>query len=209
MHCPVCAAENRQTAKFCNECGAELSLRCPACGTGHGVGQKSCEECARHSVRRRPPSPRRSRTPLYTAERDELRVASVLFVDLADFTSLAESRDAEDVRDLLSGYFDAARTIVERYGGAIEKFIGDAVMAVWGVPKAREDDAERAVRAALDIIDAVSTFGERAKVPGMRARAGVVTGQVAAQTNTGEGIVVGTGSTRPRGFRRRPSPERC
>ena len=130
----------------------------------------------------------------YTAERDRAAREQYpfLFVDLVeDFTSLAESRDAEDVRDLLSGYFDAARTIVERYGGAIEKFIGDAVMAVWGVPRAREDDAERAVRAALEIIDAVSTFGERAEVPERAARAGVVTGQVAAQTNSGEGIVVG------------------
>ncbi len=192
MQCPVCAAENRQAAKFCNECGAELSLRCSACGTGHRAGQKFCEECGA-TLGAAPPA---TAAPVANAtvtppSATELRVASVLFVDLVDFTSLAESRDAEDVRELLSGYFDAARTIVERYGGGIEKFIGDAVMAVWGVPRAREDDAERAVRAALEIIDAVATFGERAEAPGLRARAGVVTGQVAAQTNSGEGIVVG------------------
>ena len=78
---------------------------------------------------------------------------SVLFVDLVGFTSLSEQRDAEDVRALLGGYFDEARKVVDRYGGVIEKFIGDAVMAVWGVPTAREDDAERAVRAALEIVD--------------------------------------------------------
>ena len=73
----------------------------------------------------------------------------MLFVDLVGFTTLAESRDSEDVRELLGRYFDRTRTIVERYGGTLEKFIGDAVMAVWGAPVALEDDAERAVRAAL------------------------------------------------------------
>ena len=116
---------------------------------------------------------------------------SVLFVDLVGFTSLSESRDAEDVRELLGRYFDSARTIVDRYGGVIEKFIGDAVMAVWGVPVAREDDAERAVRAALEVVDAVAVFGAEVGAPGLAARAGVVTGQVAALENPGEGLVVG------------------
>jgi hypothetical protein len=74
---------------------------------------------------------------------------SVLFCDLVGFTPLAETKDPEDVRELLSGYFNLARAIVARYGGVVEKFIGDAVMAVWGAPVAKEDDAERAVRAAL------------------------------------------------------------
>ena len=120
-----------------------------------------------------------------------MRLVSVLFVDLVGFTALSESRDAADVRELLGRYFDSARTIVERYGGTIEKFIGDAVMAVWGVPVAREDDAERAVRAALDVVDAVRQFGTEIDAPQLRARAGVVTGQVAALENPGEGLVVG------------------
>jgi class 3 adenylate cyclase/tetratricopeptide (TPR) repeat protein len=112
-------------------------------------------------------------------------------VDLVGFTSLSEGREAEDVRELLDRYFLAARTIVERYGGAIEKFIGDAVMAVWGAPVAREDDAERAVRAALEIVDAVAVFGAEVGDPGLRARAGVVTGQAAAMESAHEGLVVG------------------
>ena len=73
---------------------------------------------------------------------------SVLFADLVGFTTLAEGRDAEETRELLTRYFDLSRDVIERYGGTVEKFIGDAVMAVWGVPVAHEDDAERAVRTA-------------------------------------------------------------
>lgn len=121
----------------------------------------------------------------------ELRFVSVLFLDLVGFTSLSEGREPEDVRELLDRYFVSARTVVERYGGVVEKFIGDAVMAVWGSQAAQEDDAERAVRAALELVDAVAAFGEEVAAPQLRARAGVVTGQVAALENPGEGIVVG------------------
>src|SRR6202035_5566917 len=94
-----------------------------------------------------------------------------------------EARDPEAVRELLSEYFDRARTVVGRYGGVVEKFIGDAVMAVWGTPAATEGDAERAVRAALDLVAAVEALG---------ARAGVVTGEVAVSLGAvGEGMVAG------------------
>jgi class 3 adenylate cyclase/tetratricopeptide (TPR) repeat protein len=116
---------------------------------------------------------------------------SVLFVDLVGYTSLSEQRDAEDARELLSRYFDTARTIVARYGGTVEKFIGDAVMAVWGTPVAREDDAERAVRAGIELVDAVNAFGQEVGAAELQARAGVVTGQVASIATPGEGLVVG------------------
>ena len=116
---------------------------------------------------------------------------SVLFVDLVGYTSLSEALDAEDVRDLLGHYFDAARRIVERYGGTIEKFIGDAVMAVWGTPVAREDDVERAVRAALELVDAVAALRHEVDAPNLQARAGVVTGQAALLASQEEGVVVG------------------
>ncbi len=91
----------------------------------------------------------------------EMRLVSVLFVDIVSYTALSESRDPEDVRELLARYYEGARAIVERYGGTLEKFIGDAVMAVWGAPVAREDDAERAVRAALELVEAVGALGRR------------------------------------------------
>jgi class 3 adenylate cyclase/predicted ATPase len=122
----------------------------------------------------------------------ERRVCSVLFCDVVGFTPLSEARDPEAVRELLSGYFSVARTVISRYGGVVEKFIGDAVMAVWGTPAATEGDAERAVRAALDLVAAVAELGTHAGVPGLAARAGVVTGEVAVTLGAvGEGMVAG------------------
>jgi class 3 adenylate cyclase/predicted ATPase len=122
----------------------------------------------------------------------ERRVCSVIFCDLVGFTPLSEGRDPEEVRELLSGYFAAARTVIGRYGGVVEKFIGDAVMAVWGAPVASEGDAERAVRAALDVVTAVRQLGVDAGIPGLAARAGVVTGEVAVTLGaTHEGMVAG------------------
>jgi class 3 adenylate cyclase/tetratricopeptide (TPR) repeat protein len=122
----------------------------------------------------------------------ERRVCSVLFCDVVGFTPLSESRDPEVVRELLSGYFEVARTVIGRYGGVVEKFIGDAVMAVWGTPVAAEGDTERAVRAGLDLVVAVAEMGADAGVPGLAARAGVVTGEVAVTLGaTSEGMVAG------------------
>ena len=122
----------------------------------------------------------------------ERRRVSVLFADLVGFTTLSESRDPEEVRELLSRYFDTCRRLVELYGGTVEKFIGDAVMAVWGAPVAQEDDAERAVRTALDLVAAVSSLGDELEAPELRARAGVLTGEAAVNIGVvGEGMVAG------------------
>ncbi len=119
-------------------------------------------------------------------------MCSVLFCDVVGFTPLSESRDPEAVRELLSRYFEVARTVIGRYGGVVEKFIGDAVMAVWGAPVAAEGDPERAVRAALDLVTAVGELGAETGVPGLAARAGVVTGEVAVTIGAiGEGMVAG------------------
>jgi class 3 adenylate cyclase/tetratricopeptide (TPR) repeat protein len=122
----------------------------------------------------------------------ERRLVSVLFADLVGFTTLSESRDAEEVRELLSRYFDTCRRLVERYGGTVEKFIGDAVMAVWGTPTANEDDAERAVRTALDLVAAVSGLADELGAVELRLRAGVLTGEAAVTVGAqGEGMVAG------------------
>ena len=129
----------------------------------------------------------------------ERRVCSVLFCDLVGFTPLSESRDPEEVRELLSAYFGVARTVIGRYGGVVEKFIGDAVMAVWGAPAAAEGDAERAVRAGMDLVSAVAQLGAEAGLAGLAARAGVVTGEVAVTLGVGgEGMAGDTVNTASR-----------
>jgi predicted ATPase/class 3 adenylate cyclase len=127
-----------------------------------------------------------------SASAAERRLVSVLFADLVGFTSASENRDAEETRELLSRYFDTCRRLIELYGGTVEKFIGDAVMAVWGTPVATEDDAERAVRAALDLVTAISALGDEVGAEGLRARAGVLTGEAAVTIGAeGQGMVAG------------------
>jgi class 3 adenylate cyclase/tetratricopeptide (TPR) repeat protein len=122
----------------------------------------------------------------------ERRLVSVLFADLVAFTTLSEARDAEEVRELLSRYFDECRRVIDRYGGSVQKFIGDAVMAVWGAPVAREDDAERAVRAALELVGAVADLATGIGIEELAARAGVLTGEAAVMPgDASEGLVVG------------------
>jgi class 3 adenylate cyclase/tetratricopeptide (TPR) repeat protein len=130
--------------------------------------------------------------PAPSAPSAERRLVSVLFADLVGHTSFSEQRDSEDVRELLSRYFESARQVIERFGGTVEKFIGDAVMAVWGTPVAREDDAERAVRAALDLVAAVAALGGDIGVAELRARAAVLTGEAAVTIGVeGQGMVAG------------------
>jgi len=158
--------------RFCGECATALGGAAPEAGAG-------IPERATGSATRAVPAPAGA-----VAER---RLVSVLFADLVGFTPFAEERDAEDVRDTLTRYFEIATDVIGRYGGTVEKFIGDAVMAVWGAPTAREDDAERSVRAALDLVDAVRTLG-----PAIEARAGVLTGEAAVTLGaTNQGMVAG------------------
>ena len=185
MNCPSCESDNRPGARFCRACGGALSLACPNCSAAVSADQRFCDECGHNLAA----APEPAREPERTAER---RLVSVLFADLVGFTALSESRDAEEVRELLSRYFETCRRLVERYGGTVEKFIGDAVMAVWGTPTANEDDAERAVRTGLDLVAAVAALGAELGAPELRLRAGVLTGEAAVTLGAeGEGMVAG------------------
>ena len=192
MNCPSCAAPNADTAKFCTECGAALEEHCPACGTAHRPGQRFCAECGAALVPAAAAAPAAGAPAAQPGEVAERRLVTVLFADLVGFTTLSERRDAEEVRELLSRYFATCRRLIGLYGGTVEKFIGDAVMAVWGTPTATEDDAERAVRAALDLVAAISSLGEEVGADGLRARVGVLTGEAAVTVGAqGEGMVAG------------------
>jgi class 3 adenylate cyclase len=112
----------------------------------------------------------------------ERRVVTALFADLAGFTTLGESLDPEDLRAVQDAYFAAARETVERYGGVLEKYIGDAVVALFGIPRTRDDDAERAVRAGLALVGAIEQLGATVGLEptALRVRVGVNTGEVLA-----------------------------
>ena len=192
MTCTSCGVDLPPNAKFCAECGTPvLTVRaCPACGVPAERG-RFCMECGT-PIEGGPPGGRAEPAESEKHPVAERRVTSVLFGDLVGFTTLSESRDSEDVRELLSHYFDLCRTVIGRYGGTVEKFIGDAVMAVWGVPTAHEDDAERAVRAGLEIVESIAAMGADLQAPHLAMRVGVVTGEVAVTLGaTGQGMVAG------------------
>jgi class 3 adenylate cyclase/tetratricopeptide (TPR) repeat protein len=156
---------------------------CQRCGEDNPERARFCLGCA---------------APLAPApglRREERKVVSVLFCDLVGFTSRAEQLDVEDVRGLLSPYYVRLRGELERFGGTVEKFIGDAVMALFGAPVAHEDDPERAVRAALAIGEAIAEFNRQEADLGLHVRIGVTTGEVLvaldAQPSQGEGMASG------------------
>jgi class 3 adenylate cyclase/tetratricopeptide (TPR) repeat protein len=157
---------------------------CPACGKENPEGAKFCNECA---------APLAETAP--TPALEERKVVSVLFCDLVGFTAASEQADPEDVRARLRPYHARLREEIERYGGTVEKFVGDAVMAVFGAPVAHEDDAERAVRAGLRILEAIGELNEAEPGLSLQVRVGINTGEavvaLGARPEQGEGIVTG------------------
>jgi class 3 adenylate cyclase len=179
--CSSCGAENAPGKKFCGDCGSALAMICSSCGGSIASGKKFCGDCGA------PVEIAAAGSAATSATVAERRLVSVLFADLVGFTAWSESRDAEETRELLSRYFELARTLIGRYGGTVEKFIGDAVMAVWGTPVATESDPERAVRAALELVASVPELDAA-----LGARGGVLTGEAAVTIGAeGEGMVAG------------------
>jgi class 3 adenylate cyclase len=204
LNCPACGAANPPGAKFCVECGTRLGGACPGCGaTTNPPGARFCAECGARleaaafaglasTTPAAAPTQRASVATRSTEPQTERRVVTILFADLVGFTANSDGRDPEEVREFLADYFELCRETVERYGGMIEKFIGDAVMALWGAPIAREDDPERAVRAALELVDSVRRIGRERDDEALALRAGVLTGEAAVAIGAeGQGLVAG------------------
>jgi adenylate cyclase len=195
--CGNCGTSSPVGRKFCAECGTVLPQVCPSCGESVTATQKFCPECGSAltgvttpadtsaSVTSTPvlapsvPIPTQMRTLENPAE--ERRLVTALFCDLVGFTPLSERLDPEEVRDIQREYFTAMRSQIDRYGGTVQKYAGDAVLAFFGAPVAREDDAERAVLCALRMQGAIETVAARVRKqwdihPAIRV--GVNTGEV-------------------------------
>ena len=159
--CSSCGTDNEPGARFCVECATPLVAALPRVRHRQPAGRQVLRPRARPRWCRGPACAGGATRPPPALARPGAAAGLVLFADLVGFTPFAEERDAEEVRETLTRYFDLASEVIGRYGGTVEKFIGDAVMAVWGAPTAREDDAERAVRAALELVDAVRAARSR------------------------------------------------
>jgi class 3 adenylate cyclase/tetratricopeptide (TPR) repeat protein len=217
MRCPNCQTVNPPEAKFCVECGKQLTLVCPNCGTVNPPAAKFCMECGTplpsSQDEQQPVQPaatvsttstvadqqagqtvhlRRQTQPLPDplTNPEERRVVTVMFADIIGSTPLADLLDPEEMRAILSGYFNLMTEQIRKHGGTVEKYIGDAVMAVFGSPIAHEDDPDRAIRAALDMQAALARFNQSrveqdAEATRLQMRIGINTGEVAAPSNPG------------------------
>jgi class 3 adenylate cyclase len=186
MKCPKCQFDNSDQAKFCGKCGEKLSLVCPKCSSENTLSNHFCNECGQRLEEVAAPE---KGAPEAEGER---KYVTVLFSDLSGYTAMSEKLDPEEVKEMMSRIFGEIAQVVTKYEGFIEKFIGDAVMALFGVPKAHEDDPVRAILAAREIHDLVEAMS-----PGLEKKIGrpismhsgintglVVTGEVNMEKGT-------------------------
>jgi class 3 adenylate cyclase len=175
MQCPKCQFENREGVKFCEECGANFDLSCPNCLAKIPLGRKFCGECGfKLTEPSQAPaidySQPQSYTPKFLSDKiltsrssleGERKMVTVFFADVANYTSLAEKLDPEEVHLIMDGCFEILMDEIHHYEGTINQFTGDGVMALFGAPVAHEDHAQRACRAALVIQKAINEYGAK------------------------------------------------
>jgi class 3 adenylate cyclase/predicted ATPase len=172
LRCPSCMAENAASRRFCAECGAPLPSPCPVCGFENEPTAKFCGGCGKpvgEAAAPALPAP----SPLSHTDSAERRQLTVMFCDLVGSTALASRLDPEDLREVIGAYHKCAAETIGRYDGFVAKYMGDGVLAYFGYPQAHEDDAERAVRAGLAVIEAVRRMPTR---EALQVRIGLATG---------------------------------
>src|SRR5215472_7172495 len=179
MRCVSCGEENREGRKFCAGCGAELGWGCRVCGFGNEQRESFCGGCGRPRTDAMPVPGGVSNTSKDPEAAGERRHVAILFADLSGFTELSARLDAEDLRHLVEDFYSQADAVVARYGGRVDKQIGDAIMALFGAPVAHGDDSLRAVGAALDIIAVAGGITEPSGDP-LAVHVGIAMGEVVA-----------------------------
>lgn len=192
MQCPTCQFDNPDGMKFCGTCGAPLALRCPDCDSENPPGFKFCGSCGAgldRTTTAPPPSDpvQKSREPARKLEGEhseaERRQLTVMFTDLIGSTAMSEMLDPEDMREVLRDYQSICSKIINRYEGFLAKYLGDGLLVYFGYPQAHEDDAQRAVRTGLAIVEAIehlSLHHHASKGIHLDVRVGVHTGLVVA-----------------------------
>jgi class 3 adenylate cyclase/tetratricopeptide (TPR) repeat protein len=182
MQCPKCQFQNPDGLKFCNDCGQKLTIVCPSCQSVNQPGSKFCGECGYDFTKTSATTPKPLETPSKPTITDQERKnVTVMFSDLSGYTAMTEKLDPEEVKEIMGRVFGEIAQVVVKYEGFIEKFIGDAVMALFGVPQSHEDDPVRAIKAAREIHDIVSSispqYEKRIGKP-LAMHAGICTGLV-------------------------------
>ena len=178
MRCIKCELENRAGRKFCASCGTALPVPCENCGFANEAAERYCGGCGHPLVVERIGGIEAERNVDPEGDR---RPVTVLFCDLVGYTHLSSVLDAEDVHALLERFFALVDATVDRFGGTIDKHIGDAAMALFGAPLARGNDAERAVRAALEIQTSVPKLATGLP-SALAVHIGIATGEVIASS---------------------------
>jgi class 3 adenylate cyclase/predicted ATPase len=184
MRCQSCKAENVATRRFCAECGSPLPSACAACGFENEPTAKFCGGCGKPIGETAAP-PLVTPPPPPRVEAAERRQLTVMFCDLVGSTELSARLDPEDLREVISAYHRAVAGVVAEFDGFVSRYMGDGVLVYFGYPQAHEDDAERAVRAGLDAIEAVSRLDTRSVK--LQTRVGIATGLVVVGDLIGEG----------------------
>jgi class 3 adenylate cyclase/tetratricopeptide (TPR) repeat protein len=186
MQCPGCGADAKVGARFCEQCGTQLPRACPGCGAEAGWEANFCGACGAtlHHRSGMATLSASATSPALDAERRQL---TVLFCDLVGSTALAQRLDPEELRDLIQAYQRACRDVIARYEGHVAQYLGDGLMAYFGWPRAHEDDAVRAIRAGIELTQAVSKL--TAPLP-IHARVGIHTGLVVVgETGRGDASI--------------------
>src|SRR6516225_5801306 len=182
MRCSKCGGDNPEDKRFCGSCGAPFTNSCPICGTDNLPGKRFCSECG--AALAAPAAPAAA-TPLSPAG-GERRHLTVLFSDLVGSTEIAAQLDPEEWRELVASYHRAAAEAITRYGGHVAKYLGDGVMAYFGWPEAHENDAERATRAGLAVLEEVSKLNQESTHPKVSLRVGIDSGTVVVGGGAGK-----------------------
>ncbi len=193
MRCSRCGSGNRDGRRFCGHCGASLMAGCPSCGFENEPGAKFCGGCGTAlnvaaPAMFEPQGPMRHSPLLTDAERRQL---TVMFCDLVDSTALSKKLDPEETRDIIHAFQESCAPAIARFDGFVAKYMGDGILVYFGYPQAHEDEAERAVRSGLAVMDAMRNLNAdmgRRKGIDLAVRIGIATGVVVVGDLIGEGV---------------------